>query len=124
MILGTLAVIFLALLVIGALVAIFFFAILSFAVGILLHSSRFDWLSPFLIWIPTLVGVFVMTFVGYSAYALFHSWPFPADLLEFFVMLALGILFSAGAGLHLALSTRRRKELGVNHQPAVSRESS
>ena len=115
MLLGTLLILFIVLAFIAALAGVCAFAILTFVVGIAFRSSRFAWLSPFLIWIPSLAAAFAVSFTAYSAYALAHSFSFPADPLEFLIALFFGELLSIGLGVAIAISVRKRKVLEDTH---------
>lgn len=115
MLLATLAILFIVLAIIASLVAACAFAALAFVVGLALRSSRYQWLSPFLIWIPSLAEAFAVSFTAYSAYALAHSWSFPENPLEYLIALILGEVLSIGVGFAIAIRTERKRKLGMNH---------
>ena len=87
---------------IAALVGFCAFAVFTLVVGVLLRSTRFEWLSPFLIWVPSLVASFTVSFTAYSVYAMANSWRFPENPMEFLVMLLIGTLVSAVLGVIVA----------------------
>ena len=108
MLLAMVIVVILILAFIAALVGLCVFALLTLVVGVSIRSTRFEWLSRYLIWIPSLVAAYAVSFSAYATYALGNSWRFPKDPMEFLIWLLVGAVASAGLGVVIAASGKSR----------------
>lgn len=90
-------------------VAVCFLAMLAFVIGLALRSTRLEWLSPFVIWVPGLAAAFAVIFTAISAYVFLNSRTGPDSWLEFFLIFLAGELLCVGAGSVIALCSNRRR---------------
>jgi hypothetical protein len=81
MLFATLAFVFLALALLAIILisatALCLLAGFCLIVGLALRYTRFAWLSPFFIWIPSLAAMFAVFYFSYTGLALFNYWPLP-----------------------------------------------
>jgi hypothetical protein len=52
-----------------------------------LKTSRHEWLTRYIITVPSFVASFTILYVPFSLYGLTHDWPFPDNLAQFFIAL-------------------------------------
>ena len=108
MIFLTLAILVMALAVLGALVGLCAFATLSLVVGLALSDSKLQRWAPFLIWIPSLMAAFAVSFTVFSFCAMARSWAFPSDPIEYFIALGVGEVLAVAAGIGIAFRARKK----------------
>jgi hypothetical protein len=86
-----------------------FLAAAGLITGLALRTSRFAWLSPFLMWIPSLAAAFAVTFFSYTAISFKCGFPLPDSFTGYPIAFLLGELTSIAVGTALALRTHHTK---------------
>lgn len=111
MLLGTLLIVGILLAFIAALVGVCVAALVALCFGLAIRSSRFGWLAPFLIWIPSLSAGFAVCFSACTVGAMAGSFPFPRDPLEFLIGLVVGEMLVVGLGAIAAVRALKKTRI-------------
>lgn len=78
-------------------------AVAGLITSLALRTSRFAWLSPFLLWIPSLTAAFAVTFFSYTALSFKYGGPLPDSFTGYLIAFLLGELACIAVGTALAL---------------------
>jgi len=93
-------------------------AVAGLITGLTLRSSRYAWLSPFLMWIPSLAAAFAVTFFSYTALSFRYGWPLTDSFTGYLIAFLTGELTSIGLGTWLAMRSQGSKLTCLDKQSA------